>query len=142
MRPLGFAFIVLGACLIVLSFAWESMYPPESRWTQEQAEEHARAGAHLHHLAHPGGHAHAKGESHSHSHSHSHAEHKVNAAELEAARLRWEKSKAALAAATKQSSTTADWMRYGGTAAALVGVVGLVLDKRRRARQRPYHDDS
>jgi hypothetical protein len=142
MRLSGFIFIVLGALLIVLSFVWESMYPPETRWTQEQAEEHARAGAQLHHLAHPGGHAHAKGESHSHSHSHSHAERKVNAAELKAARLRWENSKAALAAATTQSSTTADWLRYGGTAAALAGVVALVLDQKRRSNTRSIRDDS
>jgi hypothetical protein len=138
MRVSGFVFIVLGALLIVLSFVWESMYPPESRWTQEQAEEHARAGAHLHHLAHPGGHAHGKGE----SHSHSHAEHKVSAAELEAARQRWEKSKAALAAATTRSSTTADWLRYGGTAAALAGVVALVLDRKRRSNTRSVQVDS
>jgi hypothetical protein len=137
MRIFGFVFIVLSAILIVLSFLWPSMFPPESRWTQEQAEEHARAGTQFHHLSHPGGHAHAKGESHSHSHSHSHAEHKVNAAQLEAARLRWEKSKAALAAATTRGNTTADWLRYGGAAAALVGVVGLAMDKKRRARQLP-----
>jgi hypothetical protein len=142
MRPLGFAFIVFGACLIVLSFAWESMYPPESRWTQEQAEEHARAGAHLHHLAHPGGHAHAKGESHSHSHSHSHAEHKVNAAELEAARLRWEKSKAALAAATTRGDTAANWLRYGGTSVTLAGVVALVRDRKRRSSRRSSHENA
>jgi hypothetical protein len=142
MRVSGFVFIVLGAILIVLSFFWASMFPPESRWTDEQAEEHARAGTQFHHLSHPGGHAHPKGESHSHSHSHSHAEHKVNSAELEAVRLRWEASKAALAAATTRGDVTANWLRYGGAAAALVGVVGLVLDKKRRAMQRPNQESS
>jgi hypothetical protein len=138
MRVFGYLLTALGTAVIVLSFAWASLYPPESRWTEEQAEEHARAGAHLHNLAHPGGHAHVKGDAHSPSHS----EPKVNEADLEAARLRWENSKAALRAAKTHSNTTANWLRYGGTAATLAGVVALVLDRKRRSNRRSVRGDS
>jgi hypothetical protein len=56
----------------------------------------------------------------------------VNEAELKAARERWERSKAALRAAKTHSDTTADWLRYGGTAVALIGLVGLMLERKRR----------
>jgi hypothetical protein len=136
MRVLGFLLIAIGTVLIVLSFLWAYVFPPENRWTQEQAEEHARAGTYLHKLAHPGSHAHLKGQTHSHDHS------EVNQVELEAARLRWQESKAALNDAQNRSQATAGWLRYSGAALAVLGVAGLVLNKKRVARNGPKQNNA
>jgi hypothetical protein len=126
MRIAAFLLIGLGSVVVALSFVWPLLSPPESRWTEEQALEHSKAGTHYHSIA-MGGHSHAKGR----SGSSGKAAKKAAEDELAAARQRWEKSKAALDAAQSQGKSTAGWLRYGGAAIALVGVAGLLLDKRR-----------
>jgi hypothetical protein len=126
MRIAAFLLICAGSVVVALSFVWPLLSPPESRWTDAQAEEHSKAGTHYHSIA-MGGHSHSKGR----SGNSGRAAKKAADDELAAARQRWEKSKAALDAAQTQGTSTAGWLRYGGAAIALVGVAGLVLDKRR-----------
>ncbi|HJS06844.1 MAG TPA: hypothetical protein VJ809_04265 [Pirellulales bacterium] len=134
MRIAAFLLILAGCVVVTLSFIWPLIFPPESRWTEEQAAEHSKAGTHFHSIA-MGGHSHTK----SRSGSNGKAAAKVSESELAAARRRWEESKAALDAAQVKGKSTAGWLRYGGAAIALVGVAGLVLDKRRptKADSRP-----
>ena len=122
MRIAAFLLIIAGSVVVALSFVWPLIFPAESRWTDEQAEAHAQAGTHFHSVA-MGGPGHAKGRPKSSA--------KASQSEIEAARLRWEESKAALNAAQAKGKNTAGWLRYGGAAIALVGVAGLVLDKKR-----------
>jgi hypothetical protein len=126
MRIAAFLLIIVGSVVVALSFIWPIIFPPESRWTDEQAEEHSKAGTHFHSLA-MGGPGRAKNRSGLNGKS----AQKASASEIEAARRRWEESKAALDAAQVKGKSTAGWLRYGGAAVALVGVAGLVLNKRR-----------
>jgi hypothetical protein len=135
MRIAAFLLICAGSAVVALSFMWPLIFPPESRWTDEQAEEHSKAGTHYHSIA-MGGSAHAKGR----ARSNGKAQSKSNQSELEAARLRWEESKAALNAAQARGKNTAVWLRFGGAAVALVGVAGLVLDKRRAPKSSNRRD--
>ena len=122
MRIAAFLLITVGSIVVALSFLWPVLFPPESRWTDEQAEAHAKAGTHYHSIAMGGpGRGKTRGGKAA----------KASESEIEAARLRWEESKAALNAAQQEGTNTAGWLRYGGAAIALVGVAGLVLDKRR-----------
>jgi hypothetical protein len=125
MKISAYLLIFAGIALVGISFAWPVLFPPESRWTQEQAEEHSKAGTHFHRIA-LGGHSHAKGRPRSNGQGA-----KASEGELAAARARWEASKAALTAAQTQGHNTAGWFRYSGATVALIGVAGLVLDKRR-----------
>jgi hypothetical protein len=126
MRIAAFLLIFAGSVGVALSFIWPLLYSAESHWTEEQAEAHAKAGTHFHRIA-LGGTSHAKGQPHSRGKA---AEKSQAQSELEAARLRWEESKAALDAAQAKGPSRAGWLRYGGAAIALVGVAGLALAKK------------
>jgi hypothetical protein len=134
MRIAAFLLIIVGSIVVALSFVWPVLFPPESRWTDEQAEAHAKAGTHFHSVAMGG-----PGRGKDRGGSSGKAAKKATASEIEAARLRWEESKAALNAAQTEGRNTAGWLRYGGAAIALIGVAGLVLDKKRppKADSRP-----
>jgi hypothetical protein len=126
MRIAAFLLILAGSVVVALSFIWPVIFPAESRWTDEQAEAHSKAGTHFHSIAMGG-----PGRAKSRSGPNGTSAQKASESDIEAARLRWEESKAALEAAQVKGKSTAGWLRYGGAAVALVGVAGLVLDKRR-----------
>jgi hypothetical protein len=133
MKLSGVVLTIVGALLIALSFVWTTLNPPTSYWTEEQAAEHAKAGTTYHRLA-LGGHEHAKGT------ARGKPQPPVKKEELEAARLRWEASKAALTAAQTKSSNTALWLRGIGAAFGLVGIGCLLIHKRQTASGRRDFD--
>jgi hypothetical protein len=122
MKTLGLLLTIIGSLLVGLSFLWPVLFPPASRWTTEQAEEHSKAGALLHKLA-LGGHTEPKGNAHGKPMP------RASKDELDAARQRWEESKKALDSAKSAGHNTAAWLRWSGAALAAIGMATLAFSK-------------
>ena len=130
MKIFGYSAVVVGMILLVLSFAWISMFPAEEVWTESQAKEHADATALYHRLRHTVGGAHRHGPLGSQGKSSK----QYTKADLAAAKLRWETSYAALQEAQGRGQSTKIWLRFGGIAVAAVGAGTLGAEKRRASR--------
>ena len=130
MKFFGFAVTIVGVILIILSFFWVAMFPPEDVWSEEQAKEHAQASALYHQLQHTVGGAHRHGPLGPQGKSSK----QYTKADLAAAKLRWETSYAALQEAQGRGQSTKIWLRFGGIAVAAVGAGTLGAEKRRASR--------
>jgi hypothetical protein len=130
MRSLGLAAIVIGLLLVALSFVWVTMFPAEKRWSNEQAREHAQNVARYHQLQHTvGGHSHGKAPSTKKSAP------KPTKAELDAARLRWEESDAALRNAQTADGRMAWWIRGIGVVVAALGIATVAFNKKKKPKR-------
>ncbi len=129
-QPILIALFFLGLALLVLSFIWPSLVM-RSAWTEEQAIEHATAAAEMHRLVHEqepaGAHAHAGHAPTRPAGAAGQAELPHGPEALQAAKMRYEKSAAALKRAQAYYSGTAVWLKWIGIMLIFIGGGGYVL---------------
>lgn len=127
---LTLALAEMGVLLIVLSFFWPSLLGTEVVWTEEQAVEHSQAAAELHQLQHER--IHEQGHEHDPQHAHPGAQQAGSDGEhdggsFEAAKRRYEDSRAKLQTARSLRLKTATYLKWSGVICSVVGVVGYCL---------------
>ena len=131
MRLFGLLGTVAGSVLVVLSFAWTSMFPATDRWSDEQAKEYSRAAAKLHQLHHS-----VKGHPQALTAPPGKSLPKATQADLDAAQRDYDEKRADFDLARSSSSRTAQLLRWSGVGIALVGVVATWFDRQRRSKGR------
>jgi hypothetical protein len=121
------AAIVLGLFLFLLSFLWPWMVGTSTVWSEEQAEEYAHAAADLHAKLHEQVHA-DDGHGGHEGHGHAAGEHEPAVpGSLEAAKARFEESKAGLGHARSVRRGPARFFRWAGVLCFVLGVAGYFV---------------
>ena len=108
---------LVGAALVVVSFAWPHLVGGRQAWSQEDAAEHSRAMVKLHELTLQDAHGHARGKA-------------AGDAELAAARKDFERGQQALDNAHRRGQTTAILFRWLGILGVLGGGTAYLMGRR------------
>jgi hypothetical protein len=112
--------IAVGVLLVLVSFAWPSLVPRESVWSDEQAEQWRQEGGEVHRLAHERAHADAHpGEA------------EAMSADLEAAKSRYQRWDVELKEAQAVRQRHAAILKWIGVGCMVAGV-GVLLVARGR----------
>jgi hypothetical protein len=98
MTRLSLILIILGLCLLVLSWAWPVAAPPGRTWTEERAKQHSEVSVARHNAAYEG-----MKETDGHSHG------PPGGPGLEEAKQRYDASAAELQVAKNSGSGVASW---------------------------------
>ncbi len=114
MTHLSLIVLGLGIALVALSYIWPHV-TGGLFWDDQQAQEHAAAGAKVHHLSHSRAHSAAHGDD-------GHQEPEPGA--LEAAREQFEQTQADLRRARSNRQGTATLLKWTGAACSLLGGIG------------------
>ena len=124
----------IGVLLIVLSFAWPRVIGTEMVWSEQQALEHSQAAAELHRLQHQRIHEDddQHGDEHGHEHEPPPAPETGNAPgqnpdSFEAAKHRYDRSRAELQAAQASRLRVATYLKWIGIAGSLAGAIGYYV---------------
>jgi hypothetical protein len=112
--------MLAGVVLVLLSAAWTGVVSPTAFWSEEQAQQHAKAAADLHRLGHEAADAASPGLGHA-GHQHP-AREPFDPAALEAARQRFQDTSSQLESARSRQNGTATMLKWLGIITALAGV--------------------